>query len=907
MTSDDNINVNIKATGARETAKAIDDITSSEQKLEEQVKATGKAVVASSRERRREAAENVKQAQSDDRTLNDLEKQQLKRQAALNRSTVQLGAQVSDFISQVAGGQNPLLAFWQQSEQMAQVSASNQVRVIDVLKTGLTRFGGVLFSTSGLLTLFGGALTAFGISAYTNANALDKLKNTLSLVGQQLAFGVENIQNFSVATGRELGSSVRETRDVFTQLASNANLSRISMENLGDSAIRLSRLSGMDLTKATELLNSAFRGTVNQIRELDRSYQFLSAEQLVTIRQLIESGNRMAAMDIASEALNQRLRSQTEQLGYLERAWRFVTKAASDAFYAGPDTLEQRLEKQIRKLEQLKTTQQRMNTGGIGVTIDQVRFQEALRAQQALVDSIKEEIALRNRSKLLESERVQSEERKKTEEEIAANLRNRTKLLEIELSYVRSIRAVRQLESTGGERWGFSGNETAQIEFARERARIEEEFSKNVREQPEGARAFAAIRDRELQIARERLTTENKISDIIRERRREEIAQQYREDVERSLNEGLRNQATAAASARQRLLEIGSKIRREYSQNTIDLIPQISPLSGGRSGIERLAKDAAQEFKMTFDSAFGSSTADLNLIPGLELQSMTIGRRVRNILNASLEGSTDEIQDQISQVSKLIEKTLSDPQVSPESISTIKRSFDLVSEYQQEYRRVSQDLNLSETDRERILMNINYAYAMMIEQNKELLRNSNAINTYVYAWEEAFTNLERSFQGVNLARSQFEATIGNMMSALDRFVDTGKLRFKDLVGSIIKDLIKLELKASATSFLKTLGAGRGNFLSSLGSMFGGFFADGGSPPVGRASIVGEKGPELFVPKTAGTIIPNRDLGGSSTVTTTTINISAVDAQSVARLFADNRHLLLGVTRQAEREMPYRMR
>ena len=160
---------------------------------------------------------------------------------------------------------------------------------------------------------------------------------------------------------------------------------------------------------------------------------------------------------------------------------------------------------------------------------------------------------------------------------------------------------------------------------------------------------------------------------------------------------------------------------------------------------------------------------------------------------------------------------------------------------------------------------------------------------------------------MNLARSQFEATIGNMMSALDRFVDTGKLRFKDLVGSIIKDLIKLELKASATSFLKTLGAGRGNFLSSLGSMFGGFFADGGSPPVGRASIVGEKGPELFVPKTAGTIIPNRDLGGSSTVTTTTINISAVDAQSVARLFADNRHLLLGVTRQAEREMPYRMR
>jgi hypothetical protein len=31
-------------------------------------------------------------------------------------------------------------------------------------------------------------------------------------------------------------------------------------------------------------------------------------------------------------------------------------------------------------------------------------------------------------------------------------------------------------------------------------------------------------------------------------------------------------------------------------------------------------------------------------------------------------------------------------------------------------------------------------------------------------------------------------------------------------------------------------------------------------PVGVPSIVGERGPELFVPKTAGTIIPNNKLG-----------------------------------------------
>lgn len=41
------------------------------------------------------------------------------------------------------------------------------------------------------------------------------------------------------------------------------------------------------------------------------------------------------------------------------------------------------------------------------------------------------------------------------------------------------------------------------------------------------------------------------------------------------------------------------------------------------------------------------------------------------------------------------------------------------------------------------------------------------------------------------------------------------------------------------------------------------FADGGEPPVGRVSLVGERGPELFVPKSRGTIIPNHMLGGGS--------------------------------------------
>ena len=80
------------------------------------------------------------------------------------------------------------------------------------------------------------------------------------------------------------------------------------------------------------------------------------------------------------------------------------------------------------------------------------------------------------------------------------------------------------------------------------------------------------------------------------------------------------------------------------------------------------------------------------------------------------------------------------------------------------------------------------------------------------------------------------------------------------------------------------GGGKNVFKSSP-NVFDGFsssfdmgllgFANGGRPPVGRASVVGERGPELFVPRTAGTIIPNNAIGGGNTTNNMiTVNVDA---------------------------------
>ena len=133
----------------------------------------------------------------------------------------------------------------------------------------------------------------------------------------------------------------------------------------------------------------------------------------------------------------------------------------------------------------------------------------------------------------------------------------------------------------------------------------------------------------------------------------------------------------------------------------------------------------------------------------------------------------------------------------------------------------------------------------------------------------------------------FESVVSNMDQALTNFVKTGKLSFKDLARSIIQDLIAIQLRASASGLFRMLiGSVMGGGISGPSSSASTYdssvqeFADGGSPPVGVPSLVGERGPELFIPKTAGTIIPNGALSGMGGTTNVTNNyINAIDTKS----------------------------
>ena len=107
---------------------------------------------------------------------------------------------------------------------------------------------------------------------------------------------------------------------------------------------------------------------------------------------------------------------------------------------------------------------------------------------------------------------------------------------------------------------------------------------------------------------------------------------------------------------------------------------------------------------------------------------------------------------------------------------------------------------------------------------------------------------------------------------------------------------QLEKKQQKSTIGSAIGGALfGGVGAAVGGIIGGFFADGGRPPIGRPSVVGEKGAEVFVPDSAGTIIPNNQLGG---VTNVTFNINTVDQRGFAELLDGRRGQIINMVNTA---------
>ena len=138
-------------------------------------------------------------------------------------------------------------------------------------------------------------------------------------------------------------------------------------------------------------------------------------------------------------------------------------------------------------------------------------------------------------------------------------------------------------------------------------------------------------------------------------------------------------------------------------------------------------------------------------------------------------------------------------------------------------------------------------------------------------------------------KDQANDAFDSVADAMTEMVMKGKLDldslgniFKQTIREMIADAVKAQvikpLLSSAFGFIgSAIGGPVGNFIGGIGKAGGG--------DIDRPTLVGERGPELFVPHSAGTILNNHNTknalgGGGGTAVYQTINVSAGVSQTV---------------------------
>ena len=196
---------------------------------------------------------------------------------------------------------------------------------------------------------------------------------------------------------------------------------------------------------------------------------------------------------------------------------------------------------------------------------------------------------------------------------------------------------------------------------------------------------------------------------------------------------------------------------------------------------------------------------------------------------------------------------------------------------------------------------------------KEIERQRSFVEGWEYSAKQFQENAENAF---NRGAAAFSTVMSSMDAAISNFVETGKFKFEDFALGIIKDLIRMEMQAQASMLFRSIvgmfspaGIKTMNYDAGISVGYG-EAASGGA--INGLTLVGENGPELFMPNTPGTVIPNgswqqaaanMNKGGFTNNGTYIANMSAIDTQSATQFLASNKNTIWAAYQSANRSVP----
>ena len=778
--------------------------------------------------------------------------------------------QSTDFFTQIASGQSVMIAAIQQGGQLKDQMGGlgNMFRVLTP----------IVFSTTGAMIAAGAGIGLAALAAYQGRKEFDALTNSIILTGNYSKVTVDDFGKMATTISNTSRASIGDAKDILNAMIGSGQFTNKTFDSVSKTIQRFSELSGLSSKEAAAKLIPMLDGTASSAKKLNDQYNFLTLEQYKHIEALERQGRLQESIVYTTNLLNQSMTGTKNELGYIDQALDASKKMWSGWWNAAmnwgkPETLQDQLkdvEKLIKEMPlkpiPVMPGMEKMDTVG----------KEWERQMQVLLDrkaSIEETMRLASRKKSITGEKEAIDDRVKggglsaelsfvEQSEKAKRDLKYAMLMEIADEETKIIyeSAQRQedlhakyLANISGKNKVFAGIQTKtylaemQKEMVEREQKLDDYYQKQVNKAVDAAQAE--------RFARQKIADEENLKKVEQMNKTSEFYF-LAENASKLQKENLQDQIKMVGMTEEQVNL--AKIENEYEKERLDIQRQYSD-----------NEQAILGFTLQAQAKRDRALENANLNQQLK------DTKFYDVAKKSADMEKDKLETQISMVG-MSEKQVRLAELNYQYEKEIK---DIKANYSSNPVELADMLAKAQAKKDDLALNIELA---------DSLKNLQAVNDIVWS---------------------------NMTDALDNFVNAGGKSFEDFIRNAIKQMMMFHAKQQMLQLFglgKLLFAGAG--IGSVGTAAtmapgGGYFADGGEPPVNQVSMVGERGPELFVPKTAGTIIPNHMLGNNDTGPTINYNgpyianMSAIDTQSGVAFLAKNKQAVWATYQSANRSVP----
>lgn len=235
-------------------------------------------------------------------------------------------AQFTDIIVSLQGGMNPLTVMLQQGGQLKDMFGG--------IGPAARALGGYVAGLVNPFTIAGAAVAGLGVAYYKGSQEADGFRNALILTGNAAGTNAGAMSDLA----RQISTTVGTTgaaAEVLALLASNGKVAGDSIGTVATAALQMKDATGRAVEETVAEFVKIGKDPVAAARELNEQYNFLTASTYAQIVALRQQGDTVGAAklltDTYAQTIDARAREITENLGWIEKAWRGVWGAAKGA------------------------------------------------------------------------------------------------------------------------------------------------------------------------------------------------------------------------------------------------------------------------------------------------------------------------------------------------------------------------------------------------------------------------------------------------------------------------------------------------------------------------------------------------------------------------------------------------